>query len=118
MLPVLSNPSEDAHIAACGLFCTNCGAFKRKKCKGCQVFPSYFNSCPVRQCCADKGITVCADCDSFASPHDFRECRKVNSFVAKVFGLIFRSNRPAALVTLRDQGRDAYLHEKRTSGKM
>ena len=115
MLPVLSQPAEGAHISACGLFCTNCGAFKRKKCKGCQVSPN-FSCCPVRQCCADKGITVCGF-GSFSSPRDFRECKKVNSFVAKLFALIFRSNRPAALAMLRDQGRDAYLRDKRASGK-
>ncbi len=118
MLPVLSQPPADAHIAACGLYCTNCGAFKRKKCKGCQVSPTYFSSCPVRRCCADKDITVCADCGSFSSPRDFRECKKVNNFVAKLFALIFRTNRPAALAMLRDRGRDAYLREKRASGKM
>ena len=117
MLPVLSQPPEDAHIAPCGLFCTNCRAFQRKKCQGCQVSPTFFHSCPVRRCCADKGITVCADCDSFSSPRDFRECKKVNSFIAKLFALIFRSNRPAALVMLRDQGRNAYLREKWASGK-
>ena len=118
MLPILSQPPEDAHIAACGLFCTNCGAFKRKKCKGCQVSPDFFNCCPVRQCCAEKGITACSDCSSFGSPRDFRECKTVNSFVAKLFALVFRSNRPVALAMLRDQGRDAYLCEKRASGKM
>ena len=117
MLPILSQPPEDAHIAACGLFCTNCGAFKRKKCQGCQIAPG-FSCCPVRQCCAEKGITACADCGSFSSPRDFRECKTVNSFVAKLFGLIFRSNRPAALAILRDQGQDVYLCEKRASGKM
>jgi hypothetical protein len=116
MLPVLSQPPADEHIAACGLFCTNCGAFKRQRCKGCQVEPA-FKCCPVRQCCADKSITVCADCSDFRSPRDFRECKKVNSFVAKIFALIFRSNRPGALAMLRDQGREAYLQEKRASGK-
>jgi hypothetical protein len=116
MLPVLSQPPADAHVAACGLFCTNCGAFIKGRCQGCQVQPG-FSCCPVRKCCADKGITICADCSEFRAPRDFRECKKLNSVVAKLFSLIFRSNRPAALALLRDGGREAYLQAKRASGK-
>jgi hypothetical protein len=41
----------------------------------------------------------------------------VNSWIAKLFRLIFRSKRPEALALLRDQGREAYLAAKRASGK-
>lgn len=109
-------PPPDAHIAACGLFCTNCPPFRKGRCKGCQVQPP-FASCPVRRCCVEKGIATCAACDAFAAPRDFRECKKLNSFIAKVFALVFRSNRPAALTLLRDQGLDAYLVEKRATGR-
>ena len=116
MLPILSQPSADAHIAACGLFCTNCGAFQRGRCQGCQIAPP-FSCCPVRGCCVEKKITTCADCDEFRAPRDYRECKKVNSWIAKIFRFIFRSNRPEALTLLRDQGREAYLAAKRASGR-
>jgi hypothetical protein len=115
-LPILSQPPANAHIAACGLFCTNCGAFKRGRCQGCQIAPG-FACCPVRQCCADKQITTCAECDEFRTPRDYRECKKINSWIAKLFRLVFRSDRPGALAMLRDQGPEAYLRAKREGGK-
>jgi len=116
-IKVLSEPPRDEHIAACGLFCTNCGAFKRNRCPGCQVGPR-FHSCPVRVCVAGKGITTCADCPDFRAPRNFKECPTLNSFIARVFSVLFRSDRPGALALLRDQGRTAYLAAKRQSGKM
>lgn len=109
-------PPADAHIAACGLFCTNCGAFKNKKCPGCQVAPK-FASCGVRACCVERKIETCASCADFAAPKDFRECGKLNNWISKIFALIFRSDRPGALALLRDRGREAYLAEKRATGK-
>jgi len=116
-LQAISNPPTDEHIAACGLFCTNCGKFKSGKCQGCQIAPG-FQRCSIRRCCIEKGITTCADCDEFPAPRSYRECRKINNFIAKVFALIFQSNRPAALAILRGEGKMAYLHVKRESGRM
>jgi hypothetical protein len=113
----ISTPSAEEHIAACGLFCTNCGKFKKGKCQGCQITPG-FQRCSIRKCVIEKGITTCAECDEFASPRSYAECKKINNLMAKVFALIFRSNRPAALALLRDEGREAYLQVKRTDGKM
>ena len=113
----ISNPQADEHIAACGLFCTNCGKFKSGKCQGCQIAPG-FQRCSIRKCVVEKGITTCAECDEFQSPSSYAECKKINNLMAKVFALIFRSNRPAALALLRDEGREAYLEAKRTSGKI
>ena len=104
---VLSTPPADRHIAACGLFCSECGSLKRGRCKGCQIKPG-FGRCAVRQCCAEKDITTCAACDEFAG-RDYRECRKVYSFISRVISFFTRSNRPASLAMLRDEGEDAYL---------
>jgi len=114
---VLSEPPRDAHVAACGLFCTNCGSFKKGRCQGCQVKPC-FASCPVRACCESKGILNCSDCGDFKIEAELRDCKKLNNFIAKAFSLVFGSNRPAALALLREKGRDAYLEEKRRTGKM
>jgi hypothetical protein len=117
MARVLSEPDPGAHVSACGLFCTNCGKFKAGKCKGCQVAPA-FECCPVRTCCEQRIITTCAQCTDFAAPRSYRECPKVNSFIARVISFFTRSDRPAALALLRDMGLEGYLAEKRASGRM
>jgi hypothetical protein len=113
----MSEPARDEHIAPCGLFCTNCRKFHKGRCRGCQV-EAGFTRCPVRACCGEKGITTCAECDEFETPRDYRECRKVNSFMARAFAFIFGSDRPGALAMLRDDGREAYLAAKQESGRM
>ena len=114
---VISNPQPGAHIAPCGLFCTECGKFKKGRCQGCQVQPG-FSRCAIRRCVIEKGIVTCAECDEFPSPHDFRECKKINNLLARIIGLFTKSDRPGSLAVLRDEGPDAYLQAKRTSGRM
>lgn len=117
MTQAISTPAPDAHIAACGLFCSSCGKFKREKCEGCQSKPG-FSRCLVRACVVEKGITTCAECPDFAAPRDYRECPKLNNFMSKIFSFVFRSDRIGALTLLRDEGTEAYLATKRASGKM
>jgi hypothetical protein len=117
MSQTISTPPKNAHVAACGLFCTNCGKFKKGKCAGCQIEPG-FSRCATRACCVSKEIETCAQCDDFLAPRDFRECKKIDNVIARIMALIFGSNRPAALALLRDQGIDAYLASKRANGKM
>ena len=117
MAEVISSPQSDLHIAPCGLFCTHCGKFKRGRCKGCQIEPG-FTRCPVRRCCVERRITTCAECPDFPAPRDYRECPKVNNFIARAISLFTGSDRPAALALLRDRSREQYLAVKRESGKM
>ena len=72
----------------------------------------------MRACCVERKIETCAECPDFKPPRDYRECPKVNHFIAKMFSLFTGSDRPAALALLRDQGREKYLAAKRASGKM
>ena len=88
----ISNPPVNEHIAACGLFCTNCGKFKRGRCQGCQEVPG-FQRCSIRKCVIEKGITICAECDEFASPRSYAECKKINNLIAKIFALILSPDR-------------------------
>ncbi len=113
----IADVKPDEHIASCGLFCSNCGAFKKQKCQGCMVSPMYA-SCPIRKCAIEKGIITCAECSDFKSPRSYKECKKMNNFISKIFGLVFKSDRPGGLATLRDKGKEAYLAEKRKTGKM
>ncbi|NLH48907.1 MAG: DUF3795 domain-containing protein [Myxococcales bacterium] len=116
MAEILSRPAPTAHLGACGLFCTNCRRFQRGKCRGCQIQPQ-FAKCPVRACCAKKGLLHCAPCADFAAPRAFRECKKLNNPIARVLALLFGSDRNGALTLLRDQGLEAYLAAKRADGK-
>ncbi len=113
----ISRPPEDEHIAACGLFCTNCGKFKKGRCQGCQI-EAGVKSCKIRSCCIEKEITTCADCDEFAAPRSYKECKNINNFIAKIFALIFRSDRPAGLAMIRDEGAPAFIEYKRLVDKM
>ncbi len=117
MAETIATPPAAEHIAPCGLFCSNCGKFRKGRCKGCQIVAG-FARCAVRACCAGRRIETCAACPDFPSPRDYRECPKVNNFIAKTISLFTGSDRPAALALLRDQGRDKYLAAKRETGKM
>lgn len=113
----IADVKPDEHIASCGLFCSNCGAFKKQKCKGCMVSPM-FASCSIRKCVIKKGIITCAECPDFKAPHSYKECKKLHNFISKVFAVVFKSDRIGELTMLRDQGKEAYLAEKRRTGKM
>ena len=117
MPEVISNPPANESIAPCGLFCTECGSFKKGRCKGCQVEPG-FKRCPVRGCCVEKKIETCAGCGEFKAPRDYRECKKVFNPIARVIGFFTGSDRCGALALLRDSGREAYLAQKRQAKKM
>ena len=67
---------------------------------GCREGPR-FASCPVRACCLENGFSSCAECQTPADP---RDCKKFNNFVSKIFGLIFRSDRRACILQIREKG--------------
>jgi hypothetical protein len=87
-------------VASCGLYCGACGAYRRGRCRGCRVGPR-FACCPVRKCCNENGYATCADCKQFPNP---RDCKKFNNFVSKLFGLLFRSDRRACIMQIRQYG--------------
>ena len=113
---VLSRPEPSKHVAACGLFCSNCSRLKSGKCKGCQIEPGY--DCATRDCCIEKSIKGCWKCEEFKAPADYKNCKKVNTFMGRVWKLIYRADRPTALTMIRDQGEEAFMELKKKSGKM
>ncbi len=44
------------------------------------------------------------------------ECRKFNSFIGKVFGVIFRSDRRGCIERIRTVGAEAFAAEMRMAG--
>lgn len=91
-------------ISFCGLYCAGCGSFNKGKCPGC-AGNTKATWCKIRTCCMEKGIRSCADCKEFANPND---CKKFNNFVAKLFALVFRSNRLASIEMIKQQGYEGY----------
>lgn len=99
--PVRVDPSL---IARCGLYCGACGRFLKGSCPGCRE-NTRAGWCKVRSCCGEHGHASCADC---GDPQDPRDCRKFNNPIARLFGLVFNSDRAACVERLRELGPDRY----------
>jgi hypothetical protein len=93
----VSNPDL---VAYCGLYCGACRKYLREKCPGCHDNAGA-KWCKVRLCCLDNGHASCADCREFDNP---RDCKKFNNIVARMFGLLFRSDRAACIAQIRELG--------------
>jgi hypothetical protein len=87
-------------IAACGLYCGACSKYLQERCPGCRA-NDRAKWCSVRSCCLQRGYQSCADCTEFSNVKD---CKKYNNWIARLFGLIFRSNRAACISLIREQG--------------
>jgi hypothetical protein len=101
MKEIVSKPEL---VAYCGLYCGACRRYLREKCPGCHDNAGA-TWCKVRLCCLENGYASCADCREFENP---RECRKFNNLIAKMFGLLFRSNRAACIAQIREVGIQGY----------
>ena len=58
------------------------------------------------------GWQSCAEC----TLQPLSECRKFNSFIGKVFGFVFRSDRSGCIARIREVGADAFAGEMRRAG--
>jgi hypothetical protein len=87
-------------VAFCGLYCGACSAFLKEKCKGCHENVKAI-WCKVRVCCMERHYASCAECSEFP---DVRQCRKYNNLMAKIFGLLFNSDRAACIAQVRSVG--------------
>jgi len=97
MKEIASDPNLVAH---CGLYCGACRSYLRGRCPGCHENKKA-GWCKVRSCCTEHGFATCADCREFLDPND---CGKFNNFIARLFGLIFRSDRAACIRQVRKLG--------------
>ena len=94
-------------VAYCGLYCGACGAYRRGRCPGCHQ-NQRAGWCKVRTCCMENGYSSCAECKT---PTDPRDCKKFNNFIAKLFGLIFRSDRRACILQIRETGLQGHAEQ-------
>jgi hypothetical protein len=99
-------------VAFCGLYCGACKAYLGEKCAGCRESAKR-SWCKVRACCLERGFASCADCGEFPDP---ARCGKFNNFMSKLFGLLFRSDRRACILRLREMGREAFAAEMAAAG--
>lgn len=99
-------------VAFCGLYCGACKAYLREKCPGCGENKKA-GWCKVRACCLEHGFASCAECREFPDP---LRCRMFNNFISKVFAVIFRSDRRACVMRIREIGPEAYAAEMADQG--
>ena len=95
-------------IACCGLICSQCGAYVKQKCLGCHSDKPMFKNCPVKKCVIERNYVTCADCTEYT---DIKLCKKLNSFVSKIFGWIFKSDRIGNCNKIRANGMEAFKAE-------
>ena len=106
-------PVDRELVAYCGLYCAACGAHRKGRCAGCHGNEKA-TWCKIRACCRESGYTTCADCTTYADP---RDCRKFHNLISRVFGLVFRSNRRACILRIREVGPAAYAEEMAAKGR-
>ena len=110
MKEVTSNPDL---VAYCGLYCGACRSYLREKCPGCHENEKA-KWCKIRVCCIDNQYLSCADCKEYDNPND---CKMFNNFMAKLFGLIFRSDRPACIQQIKELGIQGYADNMAETGR-
>ena len=93
-------------IAYCGLYCGACRSYLKGKCPGCRENEKA-TWCDIRKCCMENSYASCADCASI-EPMKFK---KYNTFISKVIGLLFNSDRNACLNRIREAGYDGFAGE-------
>lgn len=99
--------ADESLVAYCGLYCGACGAYRRGRCPGCRL-NAKASWCRVRACCLEHGLTSCAACQTHVDP---KACPSYHTFISRLFGFVFRSNRAAGVERLRRVGPATYAQE-------
>ena len=105
----MSEEKQELILSYCGLACSQCGMFLKKKCQGCHSEKPIFKTCKIKPCAQTKEYSTCAECKDF---ENLKECKKLNNLISKVFGIIFRTDRIGNLNRIREVGTDKYKEEK------
>lgn len=99
-------------VSACGLYCGTCRKYLKGSCPGCRENHKAA-WCKIRLCVREKGYDTCAQCTAFP---DVNQCSKFNTLVAKLFSLVFRSDRKASLAFIAESGTEAYAAQMQETG--
>ena len=106
--------ADTSLVACCGLYCGACKRYLKGGCPGCTE-NAKASWCKVRTCCIEHEYASCADCTEYENPSD---CRKFNTFIARVFGFVLRSDRRACIVQIKQNGIESYAQTMAASGAM
>jgi len=98
--------ADKSLIACCGLYCGACRSYLNEKCAGCRE-NTKLTWCKVRQCCIENKFLSCADCNLV----EFKSCKKYHNFIAKLFGMIFNSDRAACIARIKAIGHEEFAGE-------
>ncbi len=101
-------------VAYCGLYCGQCKKFLKDKCPGCKENEKA-SWCKTRNCCIEKEFASCADCSGVK---ELAECKKLNNFISKIFGFIFKSDRLACLNMIKKKGYNDFAEYMKGNNQM
>jgi len=98
--------ADKSLIAYCGLYCGACRSYLKGKCPGCRENEKA-SWCDIRKCCVENNYASCADCVSIEP----MKCKKYNTFISRVIGFVFNSDRNACLDKIKEIGYDEFAKE-------
>lgn len=101
MKDIVANPDL---VARCGLYCGACRTYLKGRCPGCRE-NAKAGWCKIRGCCAERSYATCADCTEHPDP---ATCPKFNNLIARVFGVVFNSDRAACVRKIRGLGVEGF----------
>ena len=101
-------------VAACGLYCGACRKFLKGSCPGCRENATA-TWCKVRACNWERSTRSCAQCREHQNP---RDCKIFQNPVARLFGVLFNSDRVACIEQIRACGLDEHARRLAASGRM
>lgn len=110
IIPLVKDPNL---VAFCGLYCGTCAKFIKDKCPGCNenIKATW---CKVRACNIENGFENCSQCNIMSTP----DCKKLNNPIAKIFELVFRTDRLSSLNYIKEHGEKAYIEKMCSLGQM
>jgi hypothetical protein len=97
---------DKSFIAYCGLYCGSCRTFLKGKCPGC-MDNTKATWCNIRKCCTENNFQSCSDCKT----SNVNDCKKFNTFISKIIGFAFNSDRKACISRIKEIGYDDYAIE-------
>jgi hypothetical protein len=109
-----SKVSSPELIAYCGLYCANCGKFKKGGCPGCKKNEK-LSWCKIRACCKDLELAHCGECSEFKDP---KQCPKYNNLISRVIELFSGSDRSKCIGYLRKHSTEEFISMMNENGKM
>ncbi|MFH1029996.1 MAG: DUF4334 domain-containing protein [bacterium] len=107
----LGEKNQEIIIGSCGLICSRCIFFKKNNCCGCHSKKHvFFKNCPIKTCANKNKYSTCADCYKFPT---LKKCKKINSFILKIYSRIFRLDRISNLNRIRKVGIEKFKEENK-----